>query len=105
MSSLFFAILFMPLADVTALTFLAPVFVAIMSPWLLSKHPGCVWLAAAACSAGVLLVTRSACLLGETCHKMVGLALGLLQPLAAATSRVLFLLHNRLQMQLLTIAL
>jgi drug/metabolite transporter (DMT)-like permease len=88
-STLFFAIHYLPLADATAFTFLAPAFVALASPWVLAEQPLRVWPALIACSVGVLLVTQPGFLFGKTRLPAIGIAFGLAQPLASGAAKVL----------------
>lgn len=88
-SALFFGLQFLPLADATAFTFLAPVFVALLSPYLLGEHPPRVWPAVALCLLGVVLVTQPEVLFGTARLTTVGVAIGIVQPFAAAMAKVL----------------
>jgi hypothetical protein len=81
----------LPLADATALTFLAPLAAAALSPWALGEWPGAATAAAIpACLAGVLLLTQPSFLFGGGSARLsgVGLAFGLLQPLFNASAKV-----------------
>jgi drug/metabolite transporter (DMT)-like permease len=78
---LFFSVLGrLPLAEGTAMNFLAPLFVMAMAPWLLHEpHRLHRWLGVAAGFAGMLIVVRPGAHLDP-----VGVALGLLSALAFA---------------------
>ena len=57
--SFFGALRFLPLAEASAISALAPVFIVLLSPWLLGERPGRARLAAAAAGfAGVLILLR-----------------------------------------------
>jgi drug/metabolite transporter (DMT)-like permease len=85
--SIFFAIRYLPLADFTALTFLAPAFVAVISPCVLGETTARVWPALIACTLGVILVTQPSFLFGRPRLKLIGLMFGLLQPLASGAAK------------------
>ena len=87
-STLFFAIHFLPLADATAFTFLAPVFVAMAAPWVLGERSQRVWPGLISCFTGVLLLTQPGFLFGKSRLKPVGIAFGLMQPVASGSAKV-----------------
>lgn len=87
-SAIFFGVRYLPLADATALTFLAPAFVAAISPCVLHETPRSIVPALLACSLGVLLVTQPAILFGTARLPALGLFFGLLQPFASGVAKV-----------------
>lgn len=86
-SCIFFGVRYLPLADATALTFLAPAFVAAISPCVLGETPHRVWPALGVCSVGVLLVTQPGFLFGTTRLPALGLFFGLMQPFASGVAK------------------
>jgi drug/metabolite transporter (DMT)-like permease len=87
-SGFFFALGFLPVADATALSFLAPVFVALASPYLLGEQPVGIWPALAACLLGVLLIVQPSFIFGHSRLSGIGLVTGLLHPIMSAMAKV-----------------
>ena len=85
---LIFGLQHLPLADMTVLSFLAPLFVALASPYLLREElsPGtaetCV-----ACTVAVVLVAQPSLLFGESRLPLLGFAFGILHPLCSAVAK------------------
>ena len=90
--ALFFAACyFLPLATATTFTFLSPLIVALLSPWLLRETPSpAVAVITPLCIGGVVLVTQPPELFGSAAKGLsaVGLAIGLLQPFFLASVKV-----------------
>ena len=95
-SSLYWAVSLLPMADATVLSFLAPIFVAALSPLALREaRPPSLAAALPCCLAGVLLVARPAALFGGGGAggggpSVAGVSVGLLQVGAAPQKRFLF---------------
>ena len=88
----FAACYFLPLATATTFTFLSPLIVALLSPWLLGESPSrAVAVVIPLCIGGVVLVTQPPGLFGASAKALstVGLVTGLLQPCFLACSKVL----------------
>lgn len=91
LTCLYTACTLMPLADVTTLTFLAPLFVAVLSPVLLKENPSTGALVTIpVCFFGVLLITQPAFLFGQNHERFstLGICFGLLQPFFSAIAKV-----------------
>lgn len=87
----FLACQMLPLADATALTFLAPLLVALLSPLVLKERLSVATaLVIPLCIAGVLLITRPSILFDVASRGLPVLAVsvGLLQPLFSAAAKV-----------------
>eukprot|EP00892_Ulva_mutabilis_P006920 jgi/Ulvmu1/45/UM001_0048.1 len=90
--ALFFTSCFyLPLATATTLTFLAPLIVALLSPWVLRETPSrAVAVVIPLCIVGVVLITQPADLVGggAATLSLAGLAAGLSQPFFAASVKM-----------------
>ena len=85
---LIFGLQHLQLADMTVFTFLAPVFVAIASPYLLNEAlmPG-TWETCVVCFLSVILVAQPSSLFGHMRISIVSLSFGLLHPLCSAIAK------------------
>lgn len=87
-TTLFFATKKLPIADATVFSFLAPVIVAVLSPFMLKESSKGVWISIAGCSVGVLLVAQPGFLFGTARLSVLGVCLGLIQATASGTAKV-----------------
>jgi drug/metabolite transporter (DMT)-like permease len=86
-TTLFYAVKLLPLADATVFTFLPPVYVATLSQWLLHEDPGSHW-PLAACVVGMLLVVQPSALFGRARLPLGGAMIGLLHSIFSAAAKV-----------------
>ncbi|GFH22128.1 solute carrier family 35 member G1 [Haematococcus lacustris] len=88
-TSIYAAVAFLPLGDSTALSFLAPLVVALTSPLLLHETPSRVaLLSVPACLAGVLMVAQPSFIFHGTPLPLVGVLIGLTQPIFSAGAKM-----------------